>query len=186
MTASGFEIQITAQGWFGTEPELDWAHRDLCSHGDVRLTIGGQQIAAGDGAGEYGISEGALALLRTLYANHSSENPVAQRLIPHGCGTILMQTCPIGIDWSVTHSEELVRITDVVRYDTVDETHPARFPGLAVEVSRQDYGEQVLAFAQAAKTPFAAMEKVFSDHFDRQMYAEFWDEYDDLLARAAG
>jgi hypothetical protein len=39
---------------------------DLCSHGGIRLTIGGQVIALGEDDDEYGISESALALLRTL------------------------------------------------------------------------------------------------------------------------
>jgi hypothetical protein len=45
--------------------EYDAAAVDLCSHGDVRLVIGGVTIAPGDGDGEYGISAAALGLLRT-------------------------------------------------------------------------------------------------------------------------
>jgi lactoylglutathione lyase len=111
--AAGFEITITKQGWL--DPAA--ADHDLCSHGDVRLAIGDQMIAPSDGGGDYGISKAALALLRTLHSDHSPEHPVAERLVPHGCGTILMMGCPIGIDWSVSHSAGRVRITDVVRYD---------------------------------------------------------------------
>lgn len=189
--SQAFAIEITKQGWLepGPHPDYDPATVDLCSHGDVRLTIGGQVIASGDGRGEYGISEGALALLRTLESNHSADAPwgsdqrLAERLIPHGCGAMLMFTCPIGIDWSVSHIGGQVRISDVLRYDTANETEPVRFPDLAVEVSEDEYRRQVVALAKKAKEPFEGVEKTFSNDSDRQDYEEFWNEYDRLLIR---
>jgi len=58
-----FHIEIVKQGWITTDCAAAW---DPCTHGDIRLTIDGQTVAAGDGQGEYGISEAALGLLRTL------------------------------------------------------------------------------------------------------------------------
>jgi hypothetical protein len=111
----GFHIEIVTQGWLGEDgpntgdPEA--AAYDLCSHGDIRLVIGGETIASGDD-GEYGISEAALGLLRTITANRTrspltppeslpghgraEEAQTFERLIPHGCGTFLMMGCPIG------------------------------------------------------------------------------------------
>lgn len=189
-----FSIEITKQGWLEAEAEAEAdrgsAKADLCSHGDVRLTIAGQVIAPGDGRGEYGISEGALALLRTLKSDHSADAPwgserrVAQRLIPHGCGAMLMVTCPIGIEWSVSHVGGRVRISDVRRYDAASEEEPACFPELATDVSEDEYRRQVVAFAKKAKELFEGVEKTFSDDSDRQDYEDFWEEYDRLLARA--
>ena len=188
MSFPAFQIEIVTQGWLGDQkPEYDPAQHDLCSHGDIRLVIGGRVIAPGD-EGEYGISESALALLRTVESDHSPERPVAERLVPHGCGLILMLSCPIGIDWSVSHVGARVRLHDVVRYDSVDETQTLRFPGLAVELERDEYCREVVAFAEQAKQLFVGVEKVFEDglfedDFDRQQYEEFWAEYDQRLTR---
>jgi hypothetical protein len=193
MTVPTFELAITRQGWLEPAPGCDYdpVHEDLCSHGDIRLTIGGQVISEGDGRGEYGISEGALGLLRTLESNHAAEaswdssERVAQRLIPHGCGAMLMFTCPIGIEWSVVHTAAGgVRITDVLRFDTVLEGKVVRFPDLAVELAEEEYQRQVVAFAQKAKEPFQGIEKSLPDDFARQEYREFWDEYDRRLGLA--
>ena len=50
-----FELEVTSQGWLES-PTWDAAREDLCSHGDLRLVIGGRVIAAGDGSGDYTIS----------------------------------------------------------------------------------------------------------------------------------
>jgi hypothetical protein len=117
MASSDFQIEILEQDWLrGGEAE-----DDLCSHGRIRLVIGGQVIATGElGPHEYGISESALALLRTLERDHSPKHPVAERLVFHGSGLILMMGCPIGIDWTVKHKRGRIHISDVVRYDTTD------------------------------------------------------------------
>jgi hypothetical protein len=192
--SQAFSIEITKQGWLGPSPGsgYDAATVDLCSHGDVRLIIGGQVVSPGDGEdGGYGISEGALALLRSLDSDHlataswDSGQRVAQRLIPHGCGAMLMFTCPIGIDWSVSHARGLVRISDVRRCDTVDEAAAICFPALAVELTEDAYRRQVVAFAMKAKVPFEGVEKTFSSAFGRQAHREAWDEYDRLLIHAS-
>lgn len=182
-----FEIRITQQGWLAeNDPDLDYdpALVDLCSHGGIRLTIGGQVIALGEDDYEYGISESALALLRTLESDHSPARRVAERLIFHGCGTILMMGCPVGIDWSVSHVDGQVRIDEVVRYDTVAETEAVRFPGVAAELSEDEYRLQVVVFAERAKEPFEKIAKEPADDFDQQQYEEFWKEFDARLSRA--
>ena len=95
-----------------------------------------------------------------------------------------MTSCPIGIDWSVTHVGARVRLGDVVRYDTIDEKEAARFPGLSVELEGDEYRREVAAFAEHAKQPFAGARKVLDDDFDRELYEQFWREFDDRLARA--
>lgn len=186
--ASQFEIEITMQGWLGAnDPDLtyDPSRVDLCSHGGVRLTIGGRLISAGEHNDEYGISESALALLRTLESDHSPRRPVAERLIFHGCGLILMMGCPIGIDWSVSHGVGEVSIHDVVRYDDVDETKAVRFPDITVTIPEADYVDQVVAFAERAKRLFEGITKEFDSDFELQQYRDFWSEFDGRLERAA-
>ncbi|HXJ34844.1 MAG TPA: hypothetical protein VMS22_12495 [Candidatus Eisenbacteria bacterium] len=186
MTSAGFEIEIKRQGWI--DPELEVAPADLCSHGDIRLEIGGQVIVSGEAepgelADWWTISTSALALLRTLESDHSPDRRVADRLILH-CGMIEMLTCPIGVDWSVTHLGGRVRLRDVARFDTVDETEAIRFPGLEVELAEDGYRLQVVAFAEKAKEPFVGTEKTPADDYERQLYEEFWREYDGRLSRA--
>jgi hypothetical protein len=187
ITLRDFHIEIVKQGWI-TSDDLDYdaATLDLCTHGDLRLTIGGQTIASGDGHDQYGISEAALGLLRTLESDTSEapDQPFADRLIPHGCGAILMMGCPIGIDWTVRHLNGRVRITDVIRYDSTDEAEALRFPGLTVELLFVEYRDEIAAFARRAKQPFEGIEKSFSDDVDRQDFINFWEEYDRLLDQA--
>jgi hypothetical protein len=179
MSSAGFEIEITRQGWL--DADEDDLPGDLCSHGDVRLEIGGQVIVPGDGERSYTISTSALALLRTLESSHSPEHPVADALVLH-CGMILMMSCPIGIDWAVTHLGEQVRLHDVVLCDEIGTT--IDFPGLAVEIAESAYRRQIVAFAEKAKEPFdAASSKTPGDEIDRELYAKFWLEYDSLLCR---
>jgi hypothetical protein len=187
MTSAGFEIEITKQGWIDPELGLDEAPGDLCSHGDIRLEIGGQVIVSGEAepgevADWWTISTSALNLLRTLESNHSPDRPIANRLILH-CGMILMMGCPIGVDWSVRHLGRAVLLAHVVRYDTVNEAEAVRFPGLVVEVEEDAYRREVVRFAETAKQPFVGTEKTPAD-WEQDLYEEFWREYDDRLNRA--
>jgi hypothetical protein len=198
----GFHIEIVTQGWLGPngpvteDPEA--AVNDLCSHGDIRLVIAGQTIASGDDGG-YGISEAALGLLRTITSNRTrspvkrpgswtgtaEEAQKLQRLIPHGCGLILMLNCPIGIDWTVEHASGRVRISEVFRCDDTLRTAVVQeYPDVAVEVPLEEYRDEIVAFARRAKEPFEGITKSFGDDFEREMFAEFWEEYDRLLADA--
>jgi hypothetical protein len=94
---------------------------------------------------------------------------------------LLMLSCPNGVDWSVTHFDGRVRLHDVVRIDELGET---RFPELAVELAEDEYRRRIIAFAEKAKEPFVGVEKGFDeDDADRELYPQFWDEYDRLLAR---
>jgi hypothetical protein len=179
---TAFEIEITRQGWI--DPDLDDAPVDLCSHGDIRLEIGGGLIVPGTGGHWYTISTSALALLRTLESDHSRKRPVADRLILC-CGMLMMLSCPIGVDWRVTHlGSGRVRLDEVVRCDTVDESDAIHFPGLVVELAEDEYARQIVGFAERAKEPFAGAEKTPPDEFEQELYEEFWREYDERLSRA--
>ncbi|MBN1917466.1 MAG: hypothetical protein JW889_06115 [Verrucomicrobia bacterium] len=176
MGKESFSIEILDQHWqSGCAPEHDY-----CSHGRIRLRIGGVWIE--EGVEEWGISESALALLRTLESDHSSECRVADRLIFHGCGTLLMSGCPIGIDWSVRHLDGSVHLGDIVRYDTTSEREATHFSEMKAEVSPNEYRRQVVAFARKARELFDGVTKEFDDAFDRDQYERFWAEYGDRLS----
>ena len=170
-----FRIEIVKQHWLG-EKESEY---DLCSHGSIRLVIGGQLITSDEI--EYGISESALALLRTLENDHSFENPVAERLVFHGCGTVLMIGCPIGIDWSVTHLGGDILINNIARYDAANEEQAIRFPRTEVRVPEEHYNQQVLSFAQEVKSWFERNPRSFYEDSDREQFEAFWEEFNCLL-----
>ena len=175
MDSPNFQITVPEQSWLPGST----AEEDLCSHGRIGLLIGGQQITSGKE--DFGISESALAMLRTLHDDHSATKPVAQMLIFHGFGTMLMMGCPIGVDWEVRHVGDRVSLSKVVRFDGTGDRDARPFPNLTVDLSKTEYRDQVLAFAREAKKPFAGIAKTFADDFDRQQYDEFWREYDALL-----
>jgi hypothetical protein len=184
MAVSAFEIEITRQGWI--DPDESDMPGDFCSHGDIRLEIGSQVIVSGQEEHWYTISTSALALLRTLEADHSPERPVTDNdnLILH-CGMLMMLSCPIGIEWSVTHSDDHVRLYDVVRRDSIVEAEDVRFPGLAVELPLGEYRRKIAAFAAKAKEPFlTGSKKNPDDSYDEELYRAFWQEYDERLGRA--
>ena len=177
VSSEGFEIEITSQGW--SEPRGGWdpARCDLCSHGDIRLVIGGRVIAAGDDTGDYTISTSALALLRTLESDYSPDSGFPPTALVMHCGELLMVSCPYGINWSVRHRGGRVLLSDVVK----DESET--YDGLTVDVSYDEYRGQVVAFAEKAKEPFAVVEKALDDS-TRDEFEEFWREYDERLQRA--
>jgi len=165
-----FGIEIVEQGWIAP----DAGDGDLCSHGRIRLLIGGTTILDGGPDDEVGISESALALLRTLNADHAPDAPIAEKLIFHGCGLMLMMGCYIGVDWEVRHDGDRVRLSNV----SVDEG-PSR--DIAATLGRDEYERVVLAFAQEATHPFLGLTKRITDDFDRERYEAFWDEYNEIL-----
>ena len=170
-----FRIDLLEQGWLdGCE-----ATSDPCSHGRLRIVIGGTAVT--DGEHDVGISESALALLRTLNEDRCSATE-QERLILHGCGLILMMGCPIGIEWDVEHNDEVVRIRNVIVCDGTGAEHE-RDLHLAVDVPATEYRDQVVALAESVKRFFAASpDKAFEDSFDRQQYADFWREFEARLA----
>lgn len=175
-----FTIRTLRQGWLG-----DDAKHDLCSHGEIDLQIGGRQISVDGQVGDgwsYGVSETALGLLRTLKYRHTERHRVSWRLIPHGCGGILMMGCDIGIDWSVRHHDGLVCISDVVRYDSNNFSEASEFPDIAVQIPWNIYAEQVVGFATEAKAFFQGIEKDKSGETIEGEYDAFWSEFDQTLA----
>ena len=179
MSSAGFELEIVSQGWLG-EPSADWdpERDDLCSHGDLRLVIGGRVIAAGDGSGDYTISTSALALLRTLESDHGLRASRradgardALRQAPH-------DELPVRDRLGGAHRDGRVFLSDVVKNET------ERLPGVAADLSEDEYRRAIVAFAEVAKEPFARIEKSL-DESTRAEYEAFWREYDERLDRAA-
>ncbi|WP_078410758.1 hypothetical protein [Priestia abyssalis] len=172
-----FEIKILKQDWLGSPEE------DLCSHGEIYLNVNGVIITQSGIDEDWGISESALALLRTLDGDYICDPDNDWGLILHGCGTILMMGCPISIHWTVKHLGDQVRLSDFVKVATTDhQTGSIYYPGLKVTISTKEYKELIVSFAIQAKKLFKdSKEKQIDDDFDEEMYESFWDEYNELL-----
>lgn len=171
-----FSLDILKQGWL----QENLAESDLCSHGEIFLQIGEQIITNGEEC--YGISESALALLRTTLSDHSPENSVAEKLIFHGCGTILMIGCNIGIDWTVRHVGENVELSNVTKFIGNSDNEIVTYPQLNLTVPLIQYKAEIERFALKAKSLFDGVPKKVSENkLYPNKYQLFWKEYADLL-----
>lgn len=174
-----FEIKILTQHWIDEK----FKDEDLCSHGEIYLNVNGVIITQSGLDEEWGISESALALLRTLDKDYICEPVSEEGLIFHGCGAILMMGCPISIHWNVKHCSDEVILSDFVKFTT---TNPRigniKYKGLKVKLSKKEYIDPIASFALEAKKLFDnSREKIINDDFDKEMYTEFWNEYNYLL-----
>ena len=165
-----FSIEIVEQGWIAP----DAGDEDLCSHGRIRLVIEDETILDGGPDVGVGVSETALALLRTLDSDHTRDAPVAERLVFHGCGMILMLGCYMGVDWEVHHDGDQVQLSKVC----VDDG-PAQ--NIATTLTRNEYEGALLAFADEATQPFRGVTKRVTGEFERDQYQAFWGEYNQIL-----
>jgi hypothetical protein len=173
-----FEIKIENQRWLFNDDK-----EDLCSHGEIHLNVNGNIITQSGIDEEWGISESALSLLKTIDKDYVCDPDNEEGLILHGCGAILMIGCPIGIHWTVKHIDDQVILSDFVKITTTNpESGSIYYPGLKVKLSKDEYKNQVVQFAIQAKNLFnTSKEKRISDDFDREMYEDFWNEYNRLL-----
>lgn len=175
------KIRIEKQHWLTNESE------DICSHGEIRLEVGDTIITKAGANEEWGISESALALLRTLDADYKCNPEHKEGLILHGCGSILMTGCPISIHWSVQYDGEEVELSDFVKFTSSSNTEgKIVYPHLSLTLPKSIYKQEILQFALQAKAFFdQSKSKKFEDEFDQEMYAHFWNEYNLLLTRHA-
>lgn len=178
-TITIFKFKIETQYWLTNEEE------DLCSHGEIHLEVDGAVITQAGRGEEWGISESALALLRTLDADYISNPDCEEGLILHGCGAILMSGCPISIHWSVQHNGDEVFLSDFVKFTSTDLTEgKIEYPDIRVSVKKTVYEQEILQFAKQAKALFESSKaKEIEDEYDPNMYTDFLKEYDHLLQK---
>ena len=176
MTAS-FELQITRQHWLG-EPD-DQSH-DACSHGGIRAVISGTVVTSDET--EYGVSQSALALLRTLERDHSPGDRVNDGyLLCHGCGYPIVFGCGnFGTDWVVHHEGEEVVLSQPRHIDSVT----SKDFDIQVRVRKADYRRQVVSFAQAARAFYLSVGPRSVQDWEQHMHDQFWAEFDERLNRA--
>ena len=165
-----FEYKVTKFNWVTDDPKID-----LCLHGSVYAKIGNHVICDHSHGDGWCVSAGVLYLLRTLERDHIHGNRVGEFLIPC-CGDLMIADqssndveifsgCPNGINWSVEHIGDSVKITDENLYSTL--------------VSFHDYKTEVLNAAEAVKMFYSKSQEKVTDKgsVDELGYTRFWEEW---------
>lgn len=160
-----FFIDATNLAWINGA--ADDPH-DLCLHGHAKVTVGARTLEYADAT----VSAAALYLLKTVTEDHLSHTD--NQLLPC-CGFFLLPNealdnvvivgCDKGVDWSVLHAGEQVRLR-------LDDGYEVTVPLAAYRAEVFRFADKIEAF-YAACTPKAPPE----DELDRNGYAAFWNEW---------
>ena len=162
---SKFKINATNLHWMDdlvNDPD------DLCLHGNAVAIIGNRKLKYD----ECTVSATALYLLKTLTEDHVSGKD--NQMLPC-CGhtlianddltKVVISGCPNGIDWSVIHTGDSVRLI-------LDD-------GYENNVPIAQYREEVFRFADLIEDyyRFCPSKIIPKDKFDRNGYETFWNEW---------
>ena len=159
-----FKIDVDNLRWIGS---IQDSCEDLCLHGNAVALIGGRKL-------EYSatVSATALYLLKSLTENHIIYED--NQMMPC-CGffliadnkleSVTISGCMNGIDWSVIHDGNNVRL---ILED-----------GLEIVIPRDEYKKEVFQFADKIEAFYlsALPKKLPADEFDRNGYIAFWNEW---------
>ena len=141
---------------------------DLCLHGNAVAYIGDRKLEYE----ECTVSATALYLLKTLTEDHIIDQD--NQMLPC-CGhtlianddlsEVVISGCPNGIDWSVIHADDSVRLILEDDYE--------------VSVPIAQYRDEVFRFADLIERYYrASTPKIIpKDTFDRDGYLTFWKEW---------
>jgi hypothetical protein len=176
---SDFAIDIVNHRWIDNDPENE---TDECSHGRFLLTIGGQEILTySDEIEDWTTSTSVLRLLRTIENDFNQEDR-GYGILLH-CGMIQMISCPIAIDWILTHEGRKVVIREIKKYPSSDDSRVIDFKGLEVSIDIKDYTREVVKVARQVKEFFSRSKPRKLMGVDIECNREFWQEFDALLLK---
>lgn len=110
-------ITISADNltWLNTNDDCPG---DLCAHSTVQFSVKGLDIVTP--TDEWTVNASVIYLLRTLERNHTKDAPVGEHLFPccgfsmygvHDSNDVLIVGCPNGIDATIEHIDDQIRIT---------------------------------------------------------------------------
>jgi len=161
---AGFQIDAENFAWVNGDADDP---RDLCLHGEATAVIGNECFAY-----RCTVSATALYLLKTLTQDHLIWED--NQMLPC-CGFFLIANdelsevtisgCPNGVDWSVIHEGESVRLITENGKETI--------------VAMEDYRREVFRFADKIEAYYQSCSPkiVPQDEFDRNGYTAFWNEW---------
>lgn len=159
-----FSIELTKFYWIDDSvDDVD----DLCLHGDIVVNIGNDYIRT-----SCTVSATALYLLKSLTENHTIHE--GDQMLPC-CGhfyilsntndTVDIIGCSNGIDWTVTHIGDSVRLTNEQRVETL--------------IQIGTYKKVVYDFADTVQSTYekCSPKKVPKNEFEKKGYIAFWNEW---------
>jgi hypothetical protein len=147
---------------------------DLCAHGGFRVLLDGEVVFE-QGTEDDGLtlSTGALHLLRTIERDYEPGSEVSGQLVPC-CGhwmvfdqdlnEVVNSPCPNGIDWTVLHVGNSVKIR-------MSDKAPLVVDKEEWKRAVHDFSAQVRAFY------FADPPRVADDAMDTEWHPHFLDEW---------
>lgn len=159
-----FRIDADKLGWMDT---LENTCEDLCLHGHAVAHIGERRLAY-----EATVSATALYLLKSLTEDHIIYED--NQMLPC-CGFCLIADatlenveisgCPNGIDWSVIHMGDMVRLILEDGSETI--------------VPIQEYKNEVFQFADKIEAFYKSSPPRIlpTNEFERNGYLAFWNEW---------
>lgn len=159
-----FKIDVENLCWIdGSVDNSD----DICLHGETTVKIGSQIF-------KYNatVSATALYLLKTLTENHIMHT--SNQMLPC-CGSFIIPNedltnvdicgCNNGIDWSVIHEDDCVKIVTESKNETI--------------VSIHEYIEEVYKFTDKIESFYkkCTSKRLPYDDFEKNGYIAFWNEW---------
>ncbi|BCZ46795.1 hypothetical protein psyc5s11_28620 [Clostridium gelidum] len=172
VNGSNFVIKIIDLHWIdGKEDD----GKDLCLHGNVFVRIGDEIIDNGIDNDDWTVSAGALMMLRSIETNHiafKEENHMLPccghfMYIDEKTNKIVVLGCPTGIDWTVIHKGNNVKLITETGKETI--------------IPNNEYEEIIFSYTDKLKEFYNnSMPKIFSDDYDRKSYVEFWKEWNQI------
>jgi len=164
-----FELHLTNLHWLEDEFPEHNARLDLCLHGNATAIVGDEIFEY-----EANVSSSGLYLLKSLTQNHIIHQN--SNLLFSCCGHCIYPDdtdkksvhtigCPYGIDWSVIHEDEKVKIITDSGKETI--------------ISLKEYKKSVHSFCDIIEDFFNKSEKKIppSDKLNRKYYKLFWKEW---------
>ncbi|MEP7159016.1 MAG: hypothetical protein ABI797_06280 [Chloroflexota bacterium] len=172
---SDFALELISQKYMSAQ--------DFSAHGSIQVVIGDVVVTSDEP--EYGITQSALSLLRTLENNRPDDDrdntPLEEGfLLCHDCGFPISFGCGnFGTNWEVRHEGEHVILTNPL---LLDGSHVKTFD-VGARISLAAYVRQIVPFASEARRVYfadGAQQASEIPDFDKR----FWAEFDERLARA--
>lgn len=174
---SEFELRILRQHWIQDDGRDN--ENDLCSHGEVYLRIGDEELSNHD-SGSWTLSTTGLYLMRSINNNYEVGSYGSQ-LLPC-CGhcfiadpekeSVILIGCPRGIDWRIIQ----------IKNEAVKHISASGAEGI---ISKTNYQRLVLKFVNEVEEFYQKNQpkKMPEDEFDRMGYEAFWNEWNRLKQR---
>ena len=166
-----FSIDLIESYWINRrEDDPD----DLCLHGNLKVTIGSSKFYYENAT----VSASALYFMKSIYENHMMNERL--QFIPccgfsmfkkDNCNEVDIIGCPNGIDWSVYHVEDCVKI--VTASDD------------SMLIDKEIYKNEIFKFSDKVENIYkkSTPKNIPKDEIEAEGYQTFWKEWRQLRGK---